>query len=78
VRERTALAAARLGPAPRRASPTWRQFLAALASSILAWDFLHAGTVLRQRVYVLFVMEIQKLAVHILGVTVHPAGAWAV
>ena len=42
---RRILAAAGLGPAPQRASPTWRQFLSARAAGILACDFPHVDTV---------------------------------
>jgi putative transposase len=63
-------------PAPRRAGPTWRQFLTCQAHTILACDFFTVDTVLLKRIYVLFFVELATRHVHVLGVTGHPTGAW--
>ena len=72
------LHAAGIDPAPRRAGPTWRQFLHAQAAGILAVDFLHADTVLLKRLYVLVFIEHGTRRMHLGGVTAHPTGGWTV
>lgn len=67
---------ANVDPPPRRAGPTWRQFLTAQAHTILACDFFTVDTVLLKRIYVLFFVEIATRQVHVVGVTAHPTGAW--
>jgi putative transposase len=51
------LRAAGIDPAPRRAGPTWRQFLAVQAHAIIACDFLVVETVLLRRLHVLVFIE---------------------
>jgi putative transposase len=72
------LHAAGIDPAPRRAGPTWRQFLAAQAHAIIACDFLLVETMLLKRLYVLVFIEHGTRRLHVGGVTAHPTGAWVV
>ena len=75
---REILRTAGIDPAPRRAGPTWRQFLRAQAAGILAVDFLHVDTVLLKRLYVLVFIEHGTRRMHLGGVTANPTGEWAV
>ena len=70
------LHAAGIDPAPRRAGPTWGQFLAAQARGILAVDFVHVDTVLLRCLYALIVIEHGTRRVHLAGITANTDGAW--
>ena len=75
---RTVLLRNGLRPAPRRASVTWRAFLRAQASAILAIDFFTVETVRLKTLYVLFLIELHTRRVRFVGVTDHPNGLWVV
>jgi putative transposase len=73
---RDILKRAGLDPAPRRTGPSWGHFLRAQAEGILACDLFHVDTVFGKRIYVLFFIEHATRAVHNMGVTANPTGAW--
>jgi putative transposase len=54
---RRLLASARLGSAPRREGPNWREFLHAQAAGIVACDFLTVEGLFLRRYYALFFIE---------------------
>jgi putative transposase len=72
----TVLARHGLPPAPRREGPTWSEFLSAQAKGIVATGFFHVDTVFLRRFYVLFVIELERRVVHVLGATTNPNNTW--
>jgi transposase len=68
----------RIPPAPvRDTDTTWRQFMRAQASTMLACDFFPVDCVgTLQRIYVFFVLEVPSRSVHLLGTTTNPDGRW--
>jgi putative transposase len=73
---RRLLARARLDPAPRRAGPSWREFLHAQAASIVACDFFTVESVFLRRYYALFFIAQWQPARLACGCTSNPSGAW--
>ena len=73
---RTILLRHGLDPAPRRAGPTWTEFLRSQAAGILATDFFTVETIRLKTIFVLFFIELQTRRVHVVGVTAHPDSAW--
>jgi putative transposase len=68
---------AEIDPAPRRSSESWREFLRAQASGIVACDFFTVDTVLFRRLYVLVFIELATRHVCLAGITANPTGEWA-
>jgi hypothetical protein len=70
------LIAAGIPPAPRRAGPTWAQFLRGQAGAILGTDFFTVDLLNGSTAYVLAVIEHATRRIRILGVTAHPSNTW--
>jgi hypothetical protein len=70
------LTKAGIPPAPRRAGPTWSQFLPGHAEAILATDLFTVDPLDGTSTYVLAVIEHATRRIRILGVTNHPNDAW--
>ncbi len=73
---RTLLRRNGLGPAQRRAGPSWSEFLRSQACGILATDFFTVETAWLRTLYVFFAIELQTRRVHLGGATRHPNAVW--
>jgi putative transposase len=56
-----------LAPDGKRAGFTWREFLRAQGRTVLAVDFFTVETIVLQRLYVLFFIELGSRRVHLAG-----------
>jgi putative transposase len=70
------LHSAGIDAAPRRAGPTWKQFVTAQARGMIAVDLVHLDTVLLRRLYALIVIEHATRRVYLADITANPDGAW--
>jgi putative transposase len=73
---RKVLLEAGLQPAPQRTHSSWRAFLRAQASSMLACDFLTVETIFLQRIYVLFFISLATRRIEYVACTSNPDGGW--
>jgi putative transposase len=64
---KTILRQAGIGPASERAGLSWRAFLRSQAQSMLAVDFFTVATIARQRLSVLFFIDLASRRVHFAG-----------
>ena len=73
---RNLLRSYRMPTSPRRSGLSWREFLRAQASGIVATDYFTVDTWNLRRLYVLFFMELGTRRVLRFGVTEHPTQDW--
>lgn len=73
---RMILKRSRIPPAPQRSRLTWKRFLAAHASTLVAADFFTVDTVFLQRLYVLFFIHLASRRILSAACTPHPNAAW--
>jgi transposase InsO family protein len=65
-----------LGPAGKRAGPTWREFIRHQAATVIACDFFTVDTLRSTRLHVLFFIELGSRRVDLAGCGQNPSAAW--